>query len=47
MRLRLSLLITAAAGATLIAPATASAYFVHVISSGETLSSIAAADART
>jgi LysM repeat protein len=44
MRLRLSLLITAAAGATLIAPATASAYFVHVISSGETLSSIAAAD---
>jgi LysM repeat protein len=33
-----------AAGAILIAPAAASAYFVHVIAPGETLSSVAAAD---
>jgi LysM repeat protein len=33
-----------AAGAVLIAPAAASAYFVHVIAPGETLSSVAAAD---
>jgi N-acetylmuramoyl-L-alanine amidase len=44
MHLRLSLLITAVAGATLAVPATASAYFVHVISKGESLSSIAAQD---
>jgi N-acetylmuramoyl-L-alanine amidase len=44
MRLRLSLLIAAAAGATLGVPATASAYFVHVVASGESLSSIAAQD---
>jgi N-acetylmuramoyl-L-alanine amidase len=44
MRLRLFLLITVLAGAFLMIPATASAYFVHVIAPGETLSSIAAAD---
>jgi len=44
MRMRLFLLITIAAGASLIAPATAAAYFVHVVAPGETLSSIAAAD---
>jgi LysM repeat protein len=44
MHLRLSLLITVAAGAMLGVPATASAYFVHVISKGESLSSIAAQD---
>ena len=44
MRLRLSLLITIATGAALITPAAATAYFVHVVSPGETLSSIAAAD---
>ena len=44
MHLRLSLLITIATGAILIAPATAAAYFVHVVAPGETLSSIAAAD---
>ena len=44
MRLRISLLMMIAAGAILIAPAAASAYFVHVIAPGETLSSVAAAD---
>ncbi len=44
MHLRLSLLITVVAGAMLGVPATASAYFVHVISTGESLSSIAAQD---
>ncbi len=42
MRVRLFLFISLAA--MLIAPATASAYFSHVIASGESLSSIAAAD---
>ncbi len=44
MQLRLSLLVTAALGATLCVPATASAYFVHVVGPGESLSSIAAQD---
>jgi LysM repeat protein len=44
MHLRLSLLIIVVAGAILLAPATASAYFVHVVAPGETLSSVAAAD---
>ena len=44
MHLRLSLLIAVVAGAMLCVPATASAYFVHVISKGESLSSIAAQD---
>ncbi len=44
MRLPLSLLITVAAGAILGVPATASAYFVHVVAPGESLSSIAAQD---
>jgi N-acetylmuramoyl-L-alanine amidase len=44
MHLRLSVLITVVAGAMLGVPATASAYFVHVISKGESLSSIAAQD---
>jgi LysM repeat protein len=44
MRLPLSLFIAAAAGAMLGVPATASAYFVHVVSRGESLSSIAAQD---
>jgi N-acetylmuramoyl-L-alanine amidase len=44
MRLRFSLLITIAAAALMVVPATASAYFVHVIAPGETLSSVAAAD---
>ena len=44
MRLRFSLLMTVAAAALMVVPATASAYFVHVIAPGETLSSIAAAD---
>jgi LysM repeat protein len=44
MQLRLSLLITTAAGLMLGVPATASAYFVHVIAKGESLSSIAAQD---
>jgi LysM repeat protein len=47
MRTRLSLLITAVAGALLIVPATASAYFVHVVAPGETLFSVAAADGLT
>jgi LysM repeat protein len=44
MRFRLSLLITIAAGAILGVPATASAYFIHVVARGESLSSIAAQD---
>jgi N-acetylmuramoyl-L-alanine amidase len=44
MHLRLSLLITVVSGAVLGVPATASAYFVHVISKGDSLSSIAAQD---
>jgi len=44
MRLRLFLLISAIAGTMLIVPAAASAYFVHVVSQGESLSSIAAQD---
>ncbi len=44
MRLRFSLLMSLAAAALMVVPATASAYFVHVIAPGETLSSIAAAD---
>ncbi len=44
MRFRLSLLITLAAGAILGVPATASAYFIHVVARGESLSSIAAQD---
>ena len=44
MHLRLSLLISVVAGVMLGLPATASAYFVHVIAKGETLSSIAAQD---
>jgi N-acetylmuramoyl-L-alanine amidase len=47
MRLRLFLLISALAGALLTVPATASAYFVHVVAPGETLFSIAAADGLT
>jgi LysM repeat protein len=44
MRLRFTLLIMITAAAILTAPATASAYFVHVVAPGETLTSIAAAD---
>ena len=44
MRLRFFLLISAIAGTMLVVPAAASAYFVHVISQGESLSSIAAQD---
>jgi N-acetylmuramoyl-L-alanine amidase len=44
MRLRFLLLLSAIAGAMLYVPAAASAYFVHVISQGESLSSIAAQD---
>ena len=44
MQLRLSLLITAAVVVMLCIPATASAYFVHVVARGESLSSIAAQD---
>jgi LysM repeat protein len=44
MRIRFSLLITALAGALLMVPATASAYFVHVVAPGESLFSIAATD---
>ena len=47
MRFRLSLLITAVAGVLLMAPGTASAYFVHVVAPGESLFSIAAADGLT
>jgi LysM repeat protein len=44
MRFRLSLLIAVVAAAMLVVPATASAYFVHVVAKGESLSSIAAQD---
>jgi LysM repeat protein len=44
MRLRILLLITLAAGTLLVLPAAASAYFVHVVAPGESLSSIAAQD---
>jgi len=44
MHLRLPLLISVAVAALLALPAAASAYFVHVIAPGESLSSIAAAD---
>ena len=44
MRLRLLLLLTVVAGALLAMPAAASAYFVHTVLPGESLSSIAAAD---
>jgi LysM repeat protein len=44
MRLRFFLLISAIAGTMLAIPAVASAYFVHVVSQGESLSSIAAQD---
>lgn len=44
MRLRFLLLIGVAAGMLLVLPAAASAYFVHVVAPGESLSSIAAAD---
>ena len=44
MRLRFSLLMAVVAAALMVVPSTASAYFVHVIAPGETLSSIAAAD---
>jgi LysM repeat protein len=47
MRLRLFLLISVMAGAVLTVPATASAYFVHVVAPGESLFSIAAADGLT
>jgi N-acetylmuramoyl-L-alanine amidase len=47
MRLRLFLLISALAGLVLTVPATASAYFVHVVAPGESLFSIAAADGLT
>jgi N-acetylmuramoyl-L-alanine amidase len=44
MHLRISLLLTLATAAFMVVPATASAYFVHVIAPGETLYSIANAD---
>jgi N-acetylmuramoyl-L-alanine amidase len=44
MHLRISLLITLAVAALLVVPATAYAFFVHVVAPGETLTSIAAAD---
>src|ERR1700752_1744219 len=44
MRLRFLLLLSAIAGAMLYVPAAASAYFVHVVTQGESLSSIAAQD---
>jgi LysM repeat protein len=47
MRLRLSLLITVLAGGLLMVPASASAYFVHVVAPGESLFSIAATDGLT
>jgi LysM repeat protein len=47
MRLRISLLFMMLAGTILAVPATASAYFVHVVAPGETLSSIAATDGLT
>ena len=47
MHLRISLLFTILTGVILAVPATASAYFVHVVAPGETLTSIAAADGLT
>ena len=47
MRLRLFLLISVSVGALLALPAAASAYFVHVVAPGESLSSIAAQDGLT
>ena len=47
MHLRISLLLTILTGVILAVPATASAYFVHVVAPGETLTSIAAADGLT
>src|SRR5580693_6418685 len=44
MRFRFFLLISAIAGTMLAIPAVASAYFVHVVGQGESLSSIAAQD---
>src|SRR6202008_2456029 len=44
MRFRFFLFISAIAGTMLCVPAAASAYFVHVVSQGESLSSIAAQD---
>jgi N-acetylmuramoyl-L-alanine amidase len=44
MRVRLFLLISVSVGALLALPAAASAYFVHVVAPGESLSSIAAQD---
>ena len=44
MHLRFLLLLSAIAGVMLYVPAAASAYFVHVVSQGESLSSIAAQD---
>ena len=45
--MRSRILLVATAAALLIMPATASAYFVHVVGAGETLSSVAAADGLT
>jgi N-acetylmuramoyl-L-alanine amidase len=47
MRLRLFLLMLVSVGALLALPAGASAYFVHVVAPGESLSSIAAQDGLT
>jgi LysM repeat protein len=47
MRLRLFLLIFVSVGALLALPAAASAYFVHVVAPGESLSSIAGQDGLT
>ena len=47
MRLRPFLLIFVSVGALLALPAAASAYFVHVVAPGESLSSIAAQDGLT
>jgi LysM repeat protein len=47
MRLRLFLLISVSVAALLALPAAASAYFVHVVAPGESLSSIAAQDGLT
>jgi N-acetylmuramoyl-L-alanine amidase len=47
MRLRLFLLIFVSVGALVALPAAASAYFVHVVAPGESLSSIAAQDGLT
>ena len=47
MRLRLFLLLSASVAALLVLPTAASAYFVHVVASGESLSSIAAQDGLT